>query len=85
MSRLGILMLFTMATDSFEVPLHWANQASGIHVGVFYFVLGLVFFSIQEKYDVNVANDTRGITGKLISGYSTYFLWKFYEHSSKFI
>lgn len=85
MSRLGILMLFTMATDSFEVPVHWGNQASGIHVGVFLFWFGFFFFYIQKKYDINIANDTRGITGKLVSGYSTYFLWKFYEHSSKFV
>lgn len=45
MSRRGILTLFTMATNSSEVPVHWWNEASGIYdFFKFYF-----FFSYKKS------------------------------------
>lgn len=44
---------------------------------VTFLILPFSPLSIQAKCDANTAGDTRGITGKLLSGYSIYFLWKF--------
>lgn len=77
----GIPTLLTVATDSSEVSAPLGEQWQAEYTRF----LKSFFLNIQEKYDVNIANDTRGIILKSLSGYSLYFLWKFYERSFKFM